>query len=191
VIMMRVRPLRVHRTLQLGSVGLIIACTMPVAREPGDRPLRTVQLSRELALAAMTAQMEIAEYRGGQVAGRFWATSGDVNRRILESEYGCAPTTTTQSGIWVCRPTRVLIDWREVLAALDRAGVMAPPVDDTPRSLLCSDGAPWRLVVYREASRDSVVTAQGCGPVGTARIAFERRIDSIMTSVDRRVQRQP
>jgi hypothetical protein len=184
--------LRVLLILQLGFVGLIPACTLPPVREPGDRPLRTVQLSRELALAAMTAEMEITEYRGGQVAGRFWATSGDVNRQTLENLYACAPTAdTTQSGIWACRPTRVLIDWRKVLAALDRAGVMAPPVDDTPRSSLCSDGAPWRLVVHGDALRESVATAQGCGPVSPARVGFERQIDSIMTSVDRQAQRQP
>jgi len=78
-----------------------------------------------------------------------------------------------------------------VLAALDRAGVMAPPVDDTPRSSLCSDGTPWRLVVHGDALRESVATAQGCGPVAPARVAFERQIDSIMTSVDRQAQRQP
>lgn len=78
-----------------------------------------------------------------------------------------------------------------MLDSLDHIGIMAPPPDDTPRSMICTDGTPWRIVVYGRQRADSITAAQGCGPVSQPRIAFERGIESIIGSVVRQVECQP
>jgi hypothetical protein len=135
-------------------------------------------------------QFQITEHSDGRIDGRFWATSGSVNRHTIEQAYGCrARADADDARIWVCIPQRVRIDWRVVLRDLDSAGVMVPPPDDTPSSMLCSDGTPWHVVAYRYDPADSVKTAQGCAPVGRRRIAFQRAIESVIADVVRQVER--
>ena len=173
------------------AIALLTGCAAASARLPDQPPARTVRLSRGFALAAISIETEITEYQDGRVSGRFWATSGNVNRSTLRERYGCTPTRDpADSETWVCTPKALPVDWRAVLAALDRSGVMAPAADDTPRSIVCNDGTPWSLVVHDYLRRDSVVTARGCRPVNPERVAFERRIDSIASSIDERAQRR-
>ena len=154
--------------------------------------VRTVHVAQELSLSAITTEFQITEHSDGRVDGRFWATSGSVNRRTIEQWFGCRATVeTADAGRWVCVPPRARIDWRVVLSDLDGAGVMAPPPDDTPPSKLCSDGAPWHIAAHRYAQADSIKTSQGCAPLGQRRIAFQLAVDSVIAHVVHQAERQP
>ena len=173
-------------------LGVIAACAPPVATVSEDPVVRTVHVAQELALSAITTEFQITEHSDGRVEGRFWATSGSVNRRTIEQWFGCrAKVETDDARRWVCVPPRARIDWRVVLSDLDAAGVMAPPPDDTPRWTLCSDGAPWYIVAHRYAQADSIKTSQGCAPAGQRRLAFQRAVDSVIAHVVHQVEPQP
>ena len=154
--------------------------------------MRVVYLTREIAMAHMTFDFEISERPSGVVSGRFWSTSGPENRSALERIYGCR---TVQDSVpywaWVCRVAAPPVNWRSVLATLDRIGVMAPPPPDSLPLNVCNDGVPWTLVVRRPALGDSVMTEQSCVVYGERRATFERRIDSVITAVQRQVARTP
>lgn len=68
---------------------------------------------------------------------------------------------------------------------------MAPPIDSARRTVICTDGTPWRLVVRRSVQRDSIVMTQSCGGTNAERTIFENRIDSIIANVARQAQRLP
>ena len=175
---------------RLTILALTLACAPASLRTDEDQAARSVRVSREASLSAVTTQFEITEYRDRQVEGRFWATSGAANRSFLERRYECAARrAATDRHTWVCTPDPIRVDWSAVLAALDGAGVLRPPPDDTPPSMLCADGAPWRVVVHRYLVGDSITTVKGCLPVGEARITFQRRVDSVITSVEDRMAR--
>lgn len=175
------------------AAGVAIVSCAPPARTAHEAPsVRTVHVAQELALAAMTNEFQITERADGRVDGRFWATSGSVNRRTLEQRYGCrAKAVARDDETWICIPASGRINWRMVLDSLDHVGIMAPPPDDTPPSMMCNDGTPWRIVVYGRQRADSVTSARGCGPVSQPRIVFDRGIESIIGSVVRQVERQP
>jgi len=161
-----------------------LATCAPAAKAMQEQPLRRVHVSQEVALAATTMQFEVVQYDNGQIFGRFWATSGDANRAVIEQRFGCTADRRGRPGEqwWHCSRSGLQLDWSAVLSALDRADVMDPP-PDTPNGAICMDGAPWRVTVRRYPTGDSIVTDQACGPRTQARVTFERRIDSIITGV--------
>ena len=101
-----------------------------------ELPVRVIYLTREIGLAHVTTDFEIREQGSGAVSGRFWSTSGPENRSALERTYGCRTVLDVPYSAWVCRVAATQVNWRRVLAKLDRIGVMAPPLAGSSRERL-------------------------------------------------------
>jgi hypothetical protein len=172
-------------------VAACSACTRPGASVAPAGAVRTVRLSRALALAGIDERVEIREISDGRVLGLLEVSSGDVNRRSVEENFGCRTRRVSDpdTNIWSCRVSFIRGEpaWRDLLHRLDSLGIMRPSRDSVSPGgpqWLCMDGAPWVLLVQLDGIPvPAVRERQSCGRMSPTRAAFETGIDSTISGI--------
>ncbi|MGH2374893.1 MAG: hypothetical protein ACRDIC_15700 [bacterium] len=148
---------------------------------------RIVTLSQTMELAGVQYRIVIVD-TAPPVTGSLTVLSGDRNRERLEARFGCPMRQAAPAPEWQCSvPFRSRApDWGALLRQLDRAGLMAPPIDSSLRLvpvIVCSDGTPWNLTVQSPAGAVLVRDEQVCGPTSAQRDAYEEQVEAVAAAV--------
>lgn len=179
----------------------IVGCAHGRAEGKSGEPerIRAVEFWREYGMSEMALLVRIRYEPSGTVTGRAWMGSGDANRAVLRTAYGCASEDRARriAGLrWSCELPfpRGAPDWREVLQRLEAAGIENPPQDSPPSAgseVVCFDGAPWAITVWFTSRAPVIREGETCTPRSLARKAFEARVDSVLLDIERAARVEP
>jgi hypothetical protein len=165
-------------------LGATNSCRTPPVRppEPPAAAWRAVRLERSLSITGITHVLEIWQATPSDAArGAVYVTTGGVNRRVVEQEFGCrARAYARVAGYYIClvRFRPVAPDWAATLRRLDNLGIASPPRGSGAPRNICHDGAEWALTA-RRGSEPVVHDRQSCGRPSPERAVYEAGIDSL------------